>query len=109
MTGQLGLFEGVKLDEPEPTTTLRVGRRTVQIPLRRKRREAIKRLTEILEELEGKDIHIGSYDAGGRHFWSGTWALRLPTRTVVVGSGSASFVPSNKSSCPVIFLLSFGI
>jgi hypothetical protein len=76
MTGQLGLFEGVKLDEPEPTTTLQVGRRTIQIPLRRKRREAIKRLTEILEELEGKDIHIGSYDAGGRHFWLDN--LKLP-------------------------------
>jgi len=76
MTGQLGLFEGVKLDEPEPTTILRVGRRTVQIPLRKRRREAIKRLTEILEELEGKDIHIGSYDAGGRHFWLDN--LKLP-------------------------------
>jgi hypothetical protein len=69
MTGQLGLFEGVKLDEPEPNTAVRLGRKTVQIPLRKKRRVAIKRLMEILEELEGKDIHIGSYDAGGRHFW----------------------------------------
>jgi hypothetical protein len=24
---------------------------------------------EIFEELEGKDIYIGSYDAGGRHYW----------------------------------------
>jgi hypothetical protein len=69
MTGQLDLFDGVKLAEPEPTTTVRLGRKTAQIPLRRQRREAIKRLMEILEELEGKDIHIGSYDAGGRHFW----------------------------------------
>ena len=53
----------MKLAEPEPTTTVRLGRRTVQIPLRKRRREAIKRLMEILEELEGKDIHIGSYDA----------------------------------------------
>ena len=30
----------------------------------------------ILEELEGKDIHIGSYDAGGRHFWLDK--LKLP-------------------------------
>jgi len=64
MTGQLDLFDGVKLAEPEPTTTVRLGRKTVQIPLRKKRREAIKRLMEILEELEGKDIYIGSYDAG---------------------------------------------
>jgi len=69
MTGQLDLFDGVKLAEPEPTTTVRLGRKTVQIPLRKKRREAINRLMEILEELEGKDIHIGSYNAGGRHFW----------------------------------------
>ena len=69
MTGQLGLFDGVRLDEPEPTTRVRLGQKTVQIPLRKRRREAIERLMEILEELEGKDIHIGSYDAGGRHFW----------------------------------------
>jgi len=76
MTSQLGLFEGVKLAEPEPTTTVRLGKRTVQIPLRKRRREAINRLMEILEELEGKDIHIGSYDAGGRHFWLDN--LKLP-------------------------------
>jgi len=69
MTGQLDLFEGVKLAEPEPVTMVRLGRKTAQIPLRKQRREAINRLMEILEELEGKDIHIGSHDAGGRHFW----------------------------------------
>jgi len=55
MTGQLDLFDGVKLAEPEPTTTVRLGRKTVQIPLRKRRREAIKRLMELLEEMEGKD------------------------------------------------------
>lgn len=69
MGSQLDLFGGVKLVEPEPMTTVRVGKRVAQIPLRRKRREAINRLMEILSELEGKDIFIGSYDAGGRHFW----------------------------------------
>jgi len=71
MTTQLDLFgeAKVKVEEPEPTTTVRVGSRTVQIPLRRKRREALARLIEILAELEGKDIYIGSYEAGGRHFW----------------------------------------
>jgi len=76
MTGQLDLFDGVKLAVPEPTTTVRLGRKTAQIPLRKKRREATNRLMEILEELEGKDIYIGSYDAGGRHFWLGN--LKLP-------------------------------
>ena len=69
MTGQLDLFEGVKLAEPEPVTMVRLGRKTAQIPLRKQRREAIKRLMEVLEELEGKDIYIGSYNAGGGHFW----------------------------------------
>ena len=76
MTTQLDLFGGVKLAEPEPTTEVRLGRRSAQIPLRKKRREALTRLMAILAELEGKDIHIGSYDAGGRHYWFDN--LKLP-------------------------------
>ena len=76
MTTQLDLFSEVKLAEPEPMTEVRLGKRSKQIPLRKKRREACERLMEILAELEGKDIHIGSYDAGGRHFWLDT--LKLP-------------------------------
>ena len=76
MSGQLDLFEGVKLVEPEPLTTVKLGRKEARIPLRKQRREAVTRLMEILEELEGKDIHIGSYDAGGRHFWLDN--LKLP-------------------------------
>jgi len=78
MPGQLGLFEEAKVtvEEPEPMTKVRVGSRVAQIPLRKKRREALKRLMEILAELEGKDVHIGSYDAGGRHFWLDN--LKLP-------------------------------
>ena len=76
MTGQLGLFEGVKLEEPEPMTPVKLGHKQVQSPLRKKRREAVTRLMEILEQLEGKDIHIGSYDSGGRHFWLDN--LKLP-------------------------------
>ena len=69
MTTQLDLFSEVKLAEPEPMTEVRLGHRSKQIPLRKKRREACERLLEILTELEGKDIWVGSYDAGGRHFW----------------------------------------
>jgi hypothetical protein len=71
VSNQLDLFgkAEVEVAEPEPTTTLTVRNRTIRIPLRRKRREACNRLIEILEELEGKDIYIGSYEAGGRHFW----------------------------------------
>ncbi len=76
MAGQIGLFDEVKLEEPEPTTSVRIGSRVAQIPLRKKRREAIKRLMEILIELEGRDIYIGSYGVGGSHFWLDN--LKLP-------------------------------
>jgi len=78
MTTQLSLFgeARVKVEEPEPVTEVRLGRRPVRIPLRKKRRKALRRLMEILAELEGKDIWIGSYDAGGRHFWFDN--LKLP-------------------------------
>jgi len=54
MTTQLDLFgeAKVKVEEPEPMTALRVGNRTIQIPLRRKRREALTKLMGILAELE---------------------------------------------------------
>ena len=78
MTSQLDLFSEAKVAvaEPEPMTEVRVGSKVAQIPLRRKRREACDRLMEILKELEGKDIYIGSYDAGGRHFWLDNLLLR---------------------------------
>jgi hypothetical protein len=71
VTTQLDLFGEAKvaLAEPEPMTEVKIGNRVARIPLRKKRREALTRLTEILKELEGKDIYIGSYDAGGRHYW----------------------------------------
>jgi len=47
-TNQISLFEGIKLEQPEPTTPLRVGSREIQIPLRKRRREACNRLMESL-------------------------------------------------------------
>ena len=78
MKTQLDLFETseVKVVQLEPTTTWKLRNRTVQIPLRKKRRQALTRLMEILTELEGKDIWIGSYNAGGQHFWLDN--LKLP-------------------------------
>jgi len=78
MTTQLDLFgeAKVEVEQPEPMTEVRVGSRIVQIPLRRKRREALNKLMGILAELERKDIYIGSYDAGGRHFWLDNLLLR---------------------------------
>jgi len=71
VTTQLDLFKETKVEveKPEPTTEVKLGRRSVRYPLHKKRREALSRLMEILKELEGKDIYIGSYEAGGRHFW----------------------------------------
>jgi hypothetical protein len=67
----LDLFQEAKveIEKPEPTTTVRLGKREARVPLRKQRREALARLMDILADLEGKDIYIGSYDAGGRHFW----------------------------------------
>jgi len=76
VTTQLDLFEEVKIAEPEPMTEVRLGKHSAQIPLRKKRREALTRLLEILKELEGKDIYVGSYDAGGRHYWIDNLLLR---------------------------------
>ena len=75
---QLDLFNEAKVEveKPEPVTEVRLGRRSAQIPVRRQRRAALARLMEILAELEGKDIYIGSYDAGGRHFWIDNLLLR---------------------------------
>jgi hypothetical protein len=68
---QLDLFNEarVEVEKPEPVTEVKLGRRSARIALRRQRRAALARLMEILAELEGKDIYIGSYDTGGRHFW----------------------------------------
>ena len=76
MVGQISLFAAAGEEEPEPTTEVRLGRRSIQYTLHKKRRKALKRLLEILEQLEGKDIHIGSYHLGGKHFWVDN--LKLP-------------------------------
>jgi len=70
-TTQLDLFNEarVEIEKPEPTTEVRLGHRSARIPLRRQRRESLARLLEILKELEGKDIYIGSSHAGGGHYW----------------------------------------
>jgi hypothetical protein len=69
VTTQLDLFQEAKveIEKPEPMTEVRLGHRSARIPLRKQRKEALARLMNILADLEGKDIYIGSYDAGGRH------------------------------------------
>ena len=95
MTGQLSPLDGIKVEEPEPMTEVRLGRRSARIPLRKKRREALTRLMEILAELEGKDFHIGSYDAGGRHYWVQSLKLpRLKLDWYPPGKYSKGYIPS---------------
>jgi len=71
VTTQLDLFQEAKveIEKPEPMTEVRLGHRSARVPLRKQRKEALAKLMNILADLEGKDIYIGSYDAGGRHFW----------------------------------------
>ncbi len=95
MTGQLDLFRGLKLDEIEPTTELVVRKKTVRIPLRRRRRQALTRLLQILKELEGKDVWISTYDAGGRHFWIQNLKLqRLSVESFPMKLGDPNWLPS---------------
>ena len=97
MSTQLDLFGGAKVEveQPEPMTEVRVGSRVVQIPLRRKRREALSKLMEILAELEEKDIYIGTYDAGGRHFWLDNLLLRrLQLDFYPSGKLAKDYIPS---------------
>jgi len=63
--GQLGLLDSdEKQDyEIEPKTTVRLGTRSAEIPLRKRNKAAIMQLKEILLQLEGKDILISQYSA----------------------------------------------
>jgi len=93
----MSLFGEIRVDEqkPDPMTTVQVGSRVAQIPLHKRRREACNRLMEILQELEGKDIHIGSYDTGGRHYWVNNLKLpRLRLDWYPPGINSKGYIPS---------------
>jgi hypothetical protein len=95
VTTQLDLFGGAKVEvkEPESVTTVRLGKREAHIPLKKRRREAIRRFLELLGELEGKDIWIGSYEAGGRHFWIDNLKLpRLQVERLSFGSDIPSVI-----------------
>jgi len=93
----MSLFGETSVEEQklDPMTTVQVGSRVAQIPLHKKRRKACYRLMEILAELEGKDIHIGSYDAGGRHYWIGNLKLpRLKLDWYPPGRHTRGYIPS---------------
>jgi hypothetical protein len=92
---QLDLFRGaeVSAEKPEPPVPYRLGKREARIPLKKLRRKAIGRLVELLAELEGKDIWLGSYEAGGGHFWLDYLKLpRLEVERLSFGSDIPSVI-----------------
>ena len=60
---QLGLFETEQLRQcqVEPKTAVRLGTRSAQVALTKKRREATEKLRDVLARLEGKDILVSQY------------------------------------------------
>jgi len=69
---QIGLFGDAEVEvrqRPDKPAVFRLGNKSAEIPLQKKRRAAVARLVEILKEFEDKDVYIGSYHAGGGHFW----------------------------------------
>jgi len=60
---QLGLLDSKEKQnyEIEPKTTVTLGKRSAEIPLRKRNKAAIKQLKEILPQLEGKDILISQH------------------------------------------------
>jgi len=112
VTKQLGLFEEAKveIEKPEPRTTVRLGKRGALVPIRKQRREAIAQLRDILADLEGKDVYVGTYDAGGRHFWLDNLKIqKLQVETFPSGSKAGEYLPSvillrgSRDACVRIF------
>ena len=71
MTTQLDLFGEAKVgvEEPEPVTEVWQGRHSAQIPMRKRRREALDKLIAVLDQLEGKDVFIGWCGGSRSNFW----------------------------------------
>ncbi|MCL0088788.1 hypothetical protein M1O54_00235 [Dehalococcoidia bacterium] len=94
MTSQLSLFEEVEvMGEVEKPTPVRAGNRVVEIPLRKRRREALKKLVELLRQLEGKDIYIGAHFGPQNHFWVRNLKLgRLRVGNLLSNDGLPSVV-----------------
>ncbi len=75
---QLGLFEKEEGQnyQIEEKTTVRLGRHSAQVSLKKRRREAWQKLKEVLAQLEGKDILISSCWGAHNHFWADDLLLR---------------------------------
>lgn len=68
MNSQPGLFEEAEAAEPEPMSEVQLGRHSVMVPLRQKRKEALAKFNELLKELEGQNIWITSDGGNGTHY-----------------------------------------
>lgn len=89
MTTQMSLFEEVEVgsQKPEPRATVRLGNRAAEIPLLKRRREALQKLMPILAQLEGKDIHISTCGGSQSHFWLDNLKLeRLEVEKILGGN-----------------------
>jgi hypothetical protein len=75
---QLGLFEEKKDQDYtiEQKTTVRLGRYSTMVSLKKKRREAWQKLQEIFAPLEGRDILVSACDGSRGHFWFDDLLLR---------------------------------
>jgi hypothetical protein len=67
---QLDLFgtAKVEVDKPEPRTPVRLGHRVAQPNLARKRRQALKSFTALLDKLEGENIWVSWCGGARSHF-----------------------------------------
>jgi hypothetical protein len=66
---QLGLFTKEEVRLAEPMTRVSLRRKSAQVPLRARRRQATAKLKEVLASLEGKDILISYCGGSHSHWW----------------------------------------
>lgn len=84
----------VQEKKTEAPTTVRLGHRSALVPLAKRRREALKKLREVLQKLEGKDVYVEWCSGARGHFWANNlvlhrmeaepWAEERDTRVVVL-------------------------
>ena len=96
---QIGLFqaEDLKQCQIEPRTTVKLGKRSAQVPLAKRNREALAKLKEILAKLEGKDILVSQHC----DFW---WHRELRLSRLKVQWGSWLYNPELDRRPAVIVL-----
>lgn len=94
---QTSLFKAEDIKPIERKTAVRLGHREAQIALKKKRREALRKLKDTLQRLDGKDLFIGTYGPSGNHFW--IESLRLSNLKVEIKG-----LDENEFGSPVIVL-----